>query len=77
MKDIKQIIGLTDGFSQLYEVFKVFTYEELVNLINNKKISLDNLYDTLFTLQENDSNCNRYPRFKIRDDASIFNYELD
>lgn len=77
LKDIKQIIGLTDGFSQLYEVFKVFTYEELVNLINNKKISLDNLYDTLFTLQENDSNCNRYPRFKIRDDASIFNYELD
>ena len=77
LKDIKQIICLTDGFSQLYEVFKVFTYEELVNLINNKKISLDNLYDTLFTLQENDSNCNRYPRFKIRDDASIFNYELD
>lgn len=77
LKDIKQIIGLTDGFSQLYEVFKVFTYEELVNLINNKKISLNNLYDTLFTLQENDSNCNRYPRFKIRDDASIFNYELD
>lgn len=77
LKDIKQIIGLTDGFSQLYEVFKVFTYEELVNLINNKKISLDNLYNTLFTLQENDSNCNRYPRFKIRDDASIFNYELD
>ena len=77
LKVIKHIIGLTDGFSQLYEVFKVFTYEELVNLINNKKISLDNLYDTLFTLQENDSNCNRYPRFKIRDDASIFNYELD
>lgn len=77
ISDIKEIIGLTDGFNQLYETFKVFTFEELANLIYKNNVKLEYLYKTLYTLQENDMYCNKYPRFKIRDDATIFNYELD
>jgi len=71
IKNISQIVGLSDGFSQIFDKFKFYTKKELLQLLNTS--SIEDIYKTLWRLQEEDKFCNNYPRFKIRDDASIFN----
>ena len=75
IKEVKQIIGLSDGFSQIYNVFHIYSFKQLANEIE-KGLSLDEIYNKLYKAQESDKLCNKYPRFKIRDDASIFDYEI-
>lgn len=67
---IKKAILLTDGFSQIFDLFKKYTIDEFANKINNIK-DVEKLYLELFNLQEKDSYCNEFIRFKKRDDASI------
>jgi len=71
LKNITQIVGLSDGFSQIFDKFNYCTKEELLQTLCNT--SIEDIYKTLWHLQEEDKFCNKYPRFKIRDDASIFN----
>lgn len=70
VKNIKELIGISDGFSQIYDKFNYYTKKELFEELNNNTI--DSIYKTLWNLQEEDKLCNNFPRFKIRDDASIF-----
>lgn len=71
--DIKQIIAVSDGYSQIYDTFNVLDIENFAKLIE-ASISLTELYQALWTLQEKDKSCNIHPRFKLRDDATIIVY---
>lgn len=73
--EIKQIIGFSDGFSQLFDLFKIYTMEEFVGLVDGG-VSFETLYSTLYDAQEKDADCTNYPRFKLRDDATILRYKF-
>lgn len=66
--------GVSDGFAQVFTLFDLCTKEELFDLL--QKHSIEEIYAKLHNCQENDIFCNNYPRFKVRDDASIFYVEF-
>lgn len=74
LKEISQVYGVSDGFAQIFDLFELCTKAEMFELL--KKYSPEELYKKLYILQENDISCNNYPRFKIRDDASLFYIEF-
>lgn len=69
LSDIKSILGFSDGFSQIFDLFKYMTPEQLSARIY-KGEKFEKLYNLLYKLQQQDRDCNKYPRSKIRDDAS-------
>lgn len=69
LKEIKSILGFSDGYSQIYELFKYLTPKQLSEKIYRGE-KLETIYNILYDLQQNDEHCNKYPRTKIRDDAS-------
>lgn len=71
---VKEIMLTSDGYSQIFDLFKSYTKLELFEAINNK--SLDDIYGELYNLQEEDKYCNNFTRFKIRDDASAIFVKL-
>lgn len=73
--EITQIVGMSDGFSQIFDTFNICTKELLLDNLKNG-ISIEELYKVLCTAQDLDASCNNYPRFKLRDDATLFNVEL-
>ena len=73
--EIKQIIAMSDGFSQIFDLFKLYTAKEFADQIQGGK-PIEELYMELYNAQEQDSTCNNYPRFKLRDDATILNIEF-
>ncbi len=74
LSNIQAIYGVTDGFAQIFEVFKLYSKESLFDELKNREI--EDLYDELYDAQEADKYCNRYPRFKPRDDSFIFYIEF-
>ncbi|MHA1110910.1 MAG: protein phosphatase 2C domain-containing protein [Promethearchaeota archaeon] len=67
---ILKICLLTDGFSAYYDVFHLLpNYKEFLDRIEQETI--ENMYKTLRKQQELDPLCNKYPRFKPKDDATI------
>ena len=59
---------LSDGFAQLTELFRLYEgYAGLLDAMQEE--SLQTMYDKLYAAQEADSDCNDYPRFKLRDDT--------
>ena len=72
---IKQIIAMSDGFSQIFDLFKLYTVEEFANQIKNGR-PIEELYKELYDAQEKDYTCNNYPRFKLRDDTTILDIEF-
>ena len=70
VSNLTQLIGLSDGFSQIYDTFGYYTKEQLLK--NLCTTPIEDIYKILWNLQEEDKHCNEHPRFKIRDDASIF-----
>ncbi|TGY43289.1 hypothetical protein E5347_00315 [Clostridium sartagoforme] len=69
-------ISLTsDGFSQYYDTFNLAEgYSEFIDIV--KETNIDDLYNNLYLSQEDDSECNNYPRLKKRDDSSIVYFEV-
>jgi len=67
---IKKAILVTDGYSQIFDLFEKYTINELSNKINTLK-DAENVYNELYNLQENDPDGNEFIRFKMRDDATI------
>jgi hypothetical protein len=65
-----QVVGLTDGFSQIYDTFNIFDIPTFLNQLKTQ--SIEQLYNILWQAQEDDCFCNNHPRYKIRDDATIF-----
>lgn len=75
LENIRQIVGLTDGFSQVFDVFEIYSKESLLDTLCQKQI--EDIYEELWKKQEEDKFCNNCPRFKLRDDASVFSVELN
>lgn len=69
-------ISLTsDGFSQYYDTFSLAKrYSEFIDIV--RETNVDDLYNNLYLSQEEDSECNNYPRLKKRDDSSIIYFEV-
>ena len=66
----------SDGFSQYYDTFDLANgYEEFIDIVKDSNI--DELYNKLYDKQEEDSQCNNFPRLKKRDDASIIYFEIE
>ena len=59
---------LSDGFAQLAELFRIYDgYRGLLDAMEEE--SLQSMYDKLCAAQNEDADCIRYPRFKLRDDT--------
>lgn len=62
----------TDGFSRLLDRFNHFqTVQELIDAIETQ--SVFSLLDTLREIEKSDLECQKYPRFKQYDDATVLN----
>ena len=72
---VSQIVALSDGFSQIYDTFNILTMEELVDQLNKNK-PIEEIHKMLLTEQLKDNRCNNFPRFKLKDDASIIYMKL-
>ncbi len=59
----------SDGFSQIWDTVKIKTESEVFEFLGQGGTLVD-LYKMLYAEQENDLGCNKYPRTKIRDDAT-------
>ena len=60
--------AFSDGFAQLADVFGVFDgYLPLFDAMQEG--NLEQMYQRLCAAQDADPQCNRYPRFKLRDDT--------
>lgn len=70
---VKKIVAVSDGFSAYYDIFKLENKEDFVKKTNTT-CDVQSKYDKMFLVQEDDANCNKFPRFKKRDDASIIIY---
>lgn len=73
--DIKQIVVVSDGFSQIYDMFKIYTVEQLMEELYFGK-NIEEIYQILYFEQEKDCFCNNFPRFKLRDDATLIEMQL-
>jgi len=59
----------SDGFAQLAENFGLYSgYTDLFAAMQEK--NLNQMYAQLLQAQDEDPDCNKYPRFKLRDDTS-------
>lgn len=76
LDEIKSIIGLSDGFSQIYDLFNHVTPEKLSRDLANGS-SLENYYNKLFALQDKDKTCETYLRSKVRDDATAIKFVIE
>lgn len=73
--EVKQIAAFSDGYSQIFDTFSLLTVEKLAEVLG-AGASLGELYNILWYLQEKDKHCNKYPRFKVRDDATAILYKV-
>lgn len=73
---VKKILLLTDGYSQIFDLFEKYTINELANKISSKDDAIM-VYEELCSLQENDPYGDNFIRFKFRDDATISALILD
>ena len=68
ISEVASVTLMTDGFAQLADTFR-----EAIDFpdLHRQGLSegLSSLGKRLFALQEEDPQCNRYPRFKLRDDT--------
>ena len=68
--DLEGIILLSDGFSAYYECMELATnYEDFYNICMKENTEI--LYKQLRKRENDDNKLNKYPRFKVSDDASI------
>ena len=68
LKEPVRIGAFSDGFAQLCEVFGVYRgYTPLFAAM--QETDLEEMFRDLCRLQDADPDCNRYPRFKRRDDT--------
>lgn len=73
--EITQVVVLSDGYSQIFDTFNILSTEKFAEAMS-ADASLGELYNILWNLQEKDKHCNKYPRFKVRDDATAILYKV-
>ncbi len=75
LKKVEKISIMSDGYAQIYDLFKVIKYKEIFNYINNEK-DADYYYQKIIACQQEDSLLNNFPRFKLSDDSTIINIQF-
>ena len=73
---VKHIILMSDGFSQIFDTLNICTKEELAKKVASG-ISPKELCGKIKTVQDSDPFCNKYPRFKKSDDTTVAIYSFD
>ncbi len=73
---VSSVLGCTDGFSQIYDTFKLCKLKDIFSQLE-KNCTLSDLNSRLREKQEEDSLCNKHPRFKIRDDSTAFYAKIE
>ena len=73
---IKKVLIMSDGYSQIFDIFEKYSLNELADRINSEK-DAEEVYQQLCKLQEQDPDCNEFIRFKLRDDATLAVFVLD
>lgn len=66
----KKIILMTDGFAQIYEVFKFMSPEEIAKKLNSAS-DAEKMFNKLVSLQQKDRFGNKFVRFKTTDDSTV------
>ncbi|MTI66104.1 MAG: hypothetical protein FH753_05815 [Firmicutes bacterium] len=74
VKDDVEIMMVSDGFSALYDKYNYIDIHRLFSRVKNNEIN--ELYNTLRDIENEDLNMIKYPRFKISDDASCIYLNL-
>ena len=72
----KKAILMTDGYSQVFDTFKLYSIEEFASKLDSLE-SAEQIYNELYTAQENDKDANKFIRAKVRDDATVSVFEID
>ena len=67
--DIEQISAMSDGFSQIFDTFHIFSIDELMDKLET--LPLEYFTEILEHAKNSDPKCNQYPRFKPSDDKAI------
>ncbi len=70
---INKIIVCSDGFAQIFELFKKYDLEKMCNKINCYN-DIEKMFKTLCKLQNRDKGCNKFLRTKLRDDSTLIAY---
>lgn len=75
MKNVDKVCMFSDGFAQYYDALHLADdYRGFLDKVS--KCDLEKLYEELWQAQEEDRDCSRFPRLKIRDDVSIVYFEI-
>lgn len=69
-KYINKIIAITDGYAQVYDTMCIMTLGKMISKINTYDDALK-IYNKLYKAQDKDNTCDKHPRHKLRDDATI------
>lgn len=70
LSEIQAVAILSDGFAQHYNLLNLSkSTKDFFELLNHE--SLENIFAEIIKCQKSDEDCNKFPRFKISDDASI------
>lgn len=72
--DLKSISIMSDGFSQIINLFHLYDDKSFVTAISNKDIN--DIYSELYEVQNKDDKMNLYPRLSKSDDATLLYFEL-
>jgi len=68
LESISKALFMTDGFFAIHSSYNYFSIKDLISFTDMK--GLEKVYKILRDIEEEDKECNRYPRFKKSDDAS-------
>jgi len=68
LESISKALFMTDGFFAIHSSYNYFSVKDLISFTDMK--GLEKAYKILRDIEEEDKECNRYPRFKKSDDAS-------
>lgn len=66
----KKVILMTDGYSQVFDLFGLYSIRDLASSLNTPE-DAERIYNELYNAQEEDKDCAKCLRFKIRDDATV------
>ncbi|MDV3429447.1 MAG: hypothetical protein LIR50_20890 [Bacillota bacterium] len=75
LNEIKSLCFFSDGFGDFYENMNLAEdYEGFYSML--KKTDINEMYKELRKKQQEDLGCNKHPRLKAKDDASILFYSV-
>jgi Protein phosphatase 2C len=74
-EEVKSLLLMTDGFYRCVDTFKIYTDQTLFQILSQKKLS--QIKQEVRSLEEKDSECELYPRFKKHDDATAISLKIE